>query len=228
MLYPVSTALPIRPGDKQVVAILGTRSQDVGNIIKVIDDIADQTNLLALNAAIEAARAGEYGRGFAVVADEVRKLAEKTTIATKEIGETLGIIQQDTVTSLSSMDDEIQAVEKGVRFTKDAGAALKEIVAQVEKLSLIIQQMAATIEEQSTAAEQISGDIEAASEIIKGTSAGAAQIAQASRDIAELASNLQSITAKFKVHDKTAHPPDSAISETHASERRALADANIS
>ncbi len=189
----------------QVVAILGSRSQDVGNIIKVIDDIANQTNLLALNAAIEAARAGEQGRGFAVVADEVRKLAEKTTIATKEIGETIGIIQQDTVKALSSMEDEIQAVEKGVRLTKDAGASLKEIIAQVEELSLIIQQMAATTEEQSTVAEQISGDIEATSGMIEGTAAGAEQIARSGRDIAQLASDLQSLTAKFRVNDKTAH-----------------------
>lgn len=197
----------------QVVAILGTRSRDVGNIIKVIDDIADQTNLLALNAAIEAARAGQYGRGFAVVADEVRKLAEKTTTATKEIGETIGTIQRDTVKALSSMDDELQVVEKGVRFTKDAGAALKEIVAQVEELSLIIQQMAATTEEQSTAADQISSEIESASEIIKRTSAGAEQVTRASRDVAQLASGLQSITATFRVHDKTAHSPDSVISK---------------
>jgi methyl-accepting chemotaxis protein len=186
----------------QVVAILGNRSQDVGNIIKVIDDIANQTNLLALNAAIEAARAGEQGRGFAVVADEVRKLAEKTTTATKEIGETIGTIQQDTVKALSSMDDELKVVEKGVRFTQDAGAALKEIVVQVEELSLIIHQMAATIMEQSIVSDQISSDIEAASEIIKETSAGAEQIARTSHDIAQLASYLQSITAKFKVHDK--------------------------
>jgi methyl-accepting chemotaxis protein len=209
----------------QVVAILGSRSQDVGNIIKVIDEIANQTNLLALNAAIEAARAGEQGRGFAVVADEVRKLAEKTTIATKEIGETIGIIQQDTVKALSSMDDELQAVEKGVRFTKDAGVALKEIVAQVEELSLIIQQMAATTEEQSTAADQISGDIEAASEIIKGTSAGAEQIARASHDIAQLASYLQSITAKFKVHDNAMLHPNNVISETQAAKGSAIANA---
>jgi methyl-accepting chemotaxis protein len=208
----------------QVVAILGSRSQDVGNIIKVIEDIADQTNLLALNAAIEAARAGEQGRGFAVVADEVRKLAEKTTIATKEIGETIGIIQQDTVKALSSMDDELNAVEKGVRFTKDASAALKEIVAQVEELSLIIQQMAATTEEQSTAADQISSDIEAVSEIIKGTSSGAEQIARASRDIAQLASDLQSITAKFKVHDKDRLHPDNVISGPQAAKGSAIAN----
>ena len=206
----------------QVVAILGSRSQDVGKIIKVIDDIADQTNLLALNAAIEAARAGQYGRGFAVVADEVRKLAEKTTVATKEIRETIGIIQQDTVRALASMDDELKVVEKGVRFTQDAGAALKEMVAQVEELSLIIHQMAATTMEQSVVSDQISSDIEAVSEIIKVTSAGAEQIALASRDIARHASDLQSITETFRLHEKAADPqcsvPGMALSEIPAAQ----------
>jgi methyl-accepting chemotaxis protein len=209
----------------QVVAILGSRSQDVGKIIKVIDDIADQTNLLALNAAIEAARAGQYGRGFAVVADEVRKLAEKTTVATKEIRETIGVIQQDTVRALTSMDDELKVVEKGVRFTQDAGAALREMVAQVEELSLIIHQMAATTMEQSVVSDQISSDIEAVSEIIKVTSAGAEQIALASRDIAQHASDLQSITEKFKVHDKSAHLQDSVTLKTRVSENKMTADA---
>jgi methyl-accepting chemotaxis protein len=209
----------------QVVAILGSRSQDVGKIIKVIDDIADQTNLLALNAAIEAARAGQYGRGFAVVADEVRKLAEKTTVATKEIRETIGIIQQDTVTALSSMDEELKVVEKGVRFTQDAGAALKEMVAQVEELSLIIHQMAATTMEQSVVSDQISGDIEAVAEIIKATSARAEQIALASLDIAQHASDLQSITEQYKAHDKTERPLDRAVSKSQTSENRVAADA---
>jgi methyl-accepting chemotaxis protein len=193
----------------QVVAILGSRSQDVGNIIKVIDDIANQTNLLALNANIEAARAGQHGRGFAVVADEVRKLAEKTTHATKEIGETIRIIQQDTEKALSSMNDDIKAVEKGVMLTREAGVALKEIVSQIGELSYIMQQIASATDEQSAAAEQISGDVEALADLIRGTASGAAQIAATSQNITEIASVLQSITEQYYAHDDTVIPQES-------------------
>lgn len=198
----------------QVVAILGSRSKDVGNIIKVIDDIANQTNLLALNANIEAARAGQHGRGFAVVADEVRKLAEKTTHATKEIGETIRIIQQDTDKALSSMNDDIKAVEKGVMLTSEAGVALKEIVSQIEELSGIMQQISSATDEQSAAAEQISGDVETLADLIRGTASGAAQIAATSQNITEIASVLESITEQHNTHDNTRLPRESMNQHT--------------
>lgn len=186
----------------KMVAALGNRSDEIGRIIKVIDDIADQTNLLALNAAIEAARAGEQGRGFAVVADEVRRLAEKTTNATKEIGEMINAIQEDTGKALSVMDSEVRAVEDGVKLVQDAGLALKEIIKQVDYVSDMIQQTATASEEQSTAADQISGDIETVAGITRSTAAGAQQIGQASREIAKLALNLKDAVSMFKVSDE--------------------------
>ncbi|MDH4101578.1 MAG: methyl-accepting chemotaxis protein, partial [Nitrospirota bacterium] len=163
-----------------IISTLGERSKEIGNIITVIDDIADQTNLLALNAAIEAARAGEQGRGFAVVADEVRKLAEKTMKATKEIGDMIKTMQNETTRANKSMQNEISAVSKGVELAGEAGMALKEIVSRVDVVTQMMQQMATAMEEQSAATEQISGDIESVATVINETTQSAQQIATAS------------------------------------------------
>ena len=182
-----------------VITQLGTRSNEIGEIIKVIDDIADQTNLLALNAAIEAARAGEHGRGFAVVADEVRKLAEKTTKATKEIGGMIGTIQAETGKAVQSMGEVTKEVGEEVKQAKDAGDALNEIAANVDKLNSMIQQIAVASEEQSAATDTISKDIQDIANTTKETSTSSTQIADASNDLAKLATELQGMLAKFKV-----------------------------
>ncbi|MGE5682416.1 MAG: methyl-accepting chemotaxis protein, partial [Bacillota bacterium] len=140
---------------------LGKSSNQIGEIIQVIDDIADQTNLLALNAAIEAARAGEQGRGFAVVADEVRKLAERTTKATKEIADMIKKIQNDTVLAVSSIKEGTSEVEKGKELAQKAGEALKEIIVGTEKGADLIKQLAVASEQQSNTSEQMSKNIEA-------------------------------------------------------------------
>jgi methyl-accepting chemotaxis protein len=183
----------------EVISSLGSRSQEIGKIIKVIDEIADQTNLLALNAAIEAARAGEQGRGFAVVADEVRKLAERTGKATKEIGEMIKAIQEETEKAIVTMDKEVKVVEEGVALAQEAGESLTEISSQVEEVTAVIQQIATASEEQSTAADQISGDIETVASITKETATGSQQIVVASQEMAQLASNLQTVVAMFKI-----------------------------
>jgi methyl-accepting chemotaxis protein len=188
----------------EVIGALGSRSQEIGKIIRVIEDIADQTNLLALNAAIEAARAGEQGRGFAVVADEVRKLAERTGKATKEIGEMITAIQEETEKAISTMDKEIQVVEEGVSLAEQAGASLTEISSQVDHVTGVIQQIATASEEQSTAADQISGDIESVASITKDTATGSQQIVVASQEMAKLASNLQGMVSMFKIFEDSA------------------------
>lgn len=187
------------------ISALGDRSNQIGDIVNVIDDIADQTNLLALNAAIEAARAGEQGRGFAVVADEVRKLAEKTMKATKEIGEMIKAMQDETDKAIVSMREEVNAVESGVRLAEEAGQALEEIVSKVDVVTSMVHQVTTATEQQSAATEQISGDITAVADVINETSASAQQIAKASQEMAELATSLKATVEVFRISGKERH-----------------------
>ena len=185
----------------ETVQALGKSSDQIGEIVQVIDDIADQTNLLALNAAIEAARAGEQGRGFAVVADEVRKLAERTTKATKEIATMIKQIQKDTSGAVESMEEGTKEVEVGKQLAEKAGKSLQEIIHGAEQVVDIVTQVAAASEEQSSAAEQISKNIESISSVTQESASGIQQIAHASEDLNRLTLNLQELVARFKVDE---------------------------
>jgi methyl-accepting chemotaxis protein len=183
----------------ETVQALGKSSDQIGEIIGVIDDIADQTNLLALNAAIEAARAGEQGRGFAVVADEVRKLAERTTKATKEIASMIKTIQNDTAGAVESMKEGTKKVDEGIRLSDRAGASLDEIVEISQQVTDMIAQIAAASEEQSSASEQISKNVEAISNVTGETASGVQQVARAAEDLNRLTEGLQQLVNKFSV-----------------------------
>jgi methyl-accepting chemotaxis protein len=134
---------------------LDKSSQEIGQIVLVINDIADQTNLLALNAAIEAARAGEEGRGFAVVADEVKKLAEKTSSATKEIAGKIATIQQKTQRSVASMNTGREDAEKGMKLVSGAKDALDNIVSSTQQAMDMIEKIAVAIEQQSSVSNEV-------------------------------------------------------------------------
>ncbi len=182
-----------------IIMTLGRSSDQIGQIVRVIEDIADQTNLLALNAAIEAARAGEQGRGFAVVADEVRKLAERTTKATKEIGDMIRQIQQDTKSAVASMDQGTNQVEKGVELANTTGQALSNIQSMINSTAEMIHQIANAAEEQSNATRQIAGDLEAMTQMTRQTTSGIAKSASACHDLRSLAGDLQKTIETFKL-----------------------------
>ena len=182
-----------------LIETLGKSSDQIGEIVRVIQDIADQTNLLALNAAIEAARAGEQGRGFAVVADEVRKLAERTTKATKEIGDMIRQIQQDTKGAVQSMQEGTNKVTGGVTLVNKMGDALATIVQRVNETAEMIRQIAVASEEQSVATQHIAGDVENVARVSKEAAGSAAESAKACHDLSQMTAELQGIVAGFKL-----------------------------
>jgi methyl-accepting chemotaxis protein len=199
-----------------LIETLGKSSDQIGEIVRVIQDIADQTNLLALNAAIEAARAGEQGRGFAVVADEVRKLAERTTKATKEIGDMIRQIQQDTKGAVQSMQEGTNKVTGGVTLVNKMGDALATIVQRVNETAEMIRQIAVASEEQSVATQQIAGDVENVARVSKEAAGSAAESAKACHDLSQMTTELQSIVGGFKLAGPEKKPAGARGHAVHA------------
>jgi methyl-accepting chemotaxis protein len=183
----------------KTVASLGERSDQIGAIIGTIEDIADQTNLLALNAAIEAARAGEQGRGFAVVADEVRALAERTTRATREIGEMIKAIQSETKGAVAAMEQGVQQVEAGTIEAEKSGRALQEILQQINDVSMQVNQVATAAEEQTATTSEISSNMHQITEVVQQTSHGAHESATAAAQLNGNAEELQRLVHQFKL-----------------------------
>jgi len=187
----------------QIIASLTNKTDQIGEITKVIDDIANQTNLLALNAAIEAARAGEQGRGFAVVADEVRKLAERTTKATKEIAETIKSIQLEVKEADKSMANAKSSVYEGMKLTEEIDMTLQEIYKSAKSVSDLIDNIVASSQEQSISADEISKNIENIASVTEQSTSSTGQIASAANNLARLTSNLEELFSRFKIGEKT-------------------------
>ena len=197
----------------EIVSKLGERSKEIGNIVEIISSISGQTNLLALNAAIEAARAGEHGRGFAVVAEEVRKLAEESQNASQQISELIHSIQEETDRAVASMEEGRREAEKGKENVTATGEIFSRILGMVEDVktaSLAVSKRVLELRENmnsiiegmgavDSSAKGIGSESQNVSAATEEQAAGMEEIASSSRSLADMATDLQSETDKFKV-----------------------------
>ncbi|HEY7773298.1 MAG TPA: methyl-accepting chemotaxis protein [Marinagarivorans sp.] len=194
---------------------LGESSQEIGDIVSLINDIADQTNILALNAAIQASMAGDAGRGFAVVADEVQRLAERSATATKQIEALVKTIQSDTTAAVNSMEQTTAEVVRGARLAQDAGVALEEIESVSASLAELIQNISNAARQQSTSAGHISNTMNVIQEFTSQTSAGTSATAEAIGRLAQMAIELHESVAGFKLPEEMANEMQS-LAAAHA------------
>lgn len=192
---------------------LGESSQEIGDIIGLINDIADQTNILALNAAIQASMAGDAGRGFAVVADEVQRLAERSATATKQIESLVKTIQNDTNEAVISMEQTTSEVVRGAGLAQDAGVALEEIESVSANLAELIQNISNAARQQAASAGHVSNTMNVIQEITSQTSSGTNATAQSIGNLSELAMELSESVSGFKLPEEEYSEEDAELDE---------------
>jgi len=178
---------------------LGESSQEIGDIVSLINDIADQTNILSLNAAIQASMAGDAGRGFAVVADEVQRLAERSSAATKQIAALVKTIQTDTNEAVISMEQTTAEVVGGAKRAQNAGVALEEIEGVSTNLAELIQNISNAARQQAASAGHISNTMTVIQEITAQSVENTEQTAQSIGKLTTMANEMRESVEGFKL-----------------------------
>jgi twitching motility protein PilJ len=184
---------------------LGESSQEIGNIVELINDIAEQTNILALNASIQASMAGEAGRGFAVVADEVQRLAERAANATKQIEVLVRTIQTDTNEAVVSMERSTTDVVGGALLAENAGAALEEIEQVSNQIASLVQNISASSRQQTSGAQNIARNMQVLKEISVQTAESTNATSAAIAKLAELSAGLRRAATGFRLPGTITH-----------------------
>lgn len=182
----------------QVIESVGRRGQEIGLILKVIQEVAEQTNLLALNAAIIAAQAGEHGRGFAVVAEEIRQLAERTAQSAKEIANLIASFQSETGRAVTAMQEGSRRVEEGSERSREAGRALEEILESARRSSAMVGAIAAATREQARGGEAISASVGTVREMVAQIKKATSEQTLASEQIMSAVENMREMAGHVK------------------------------
>lgn len=181
-----------------VVNRLMERSESIGTILTVIEDITDQTALLALNASILAAQAGEHGRGFAVVASEIRELANRTAASTQEIGKIISTVQEETREAAELMKQGLSVVEQGTRLSTDAGEAIKKILERANQSKDMSKSISRAAQEQSRGISQVREAVERINEMTHQIARATREQRSGSEQIIRAAEKMREITRFVK------------------------------
>ncbi len=183
------------------ILALGERSQQIGQVLSIINNIADQTKILALNAAIEAARAGEAGKGFSVVASEIRKLAESVVASTGEISTIMTEIQRASNELVISTEQELKQIGEGVELGHVTGDSLEQILDMIEQTTVAAKEISMATQQQRTATEQVVKAMKEVAQVAQQTAAGSKQVATSAETLASIARDSNQVGGAFKIVD---------------------------
>ncbi|MDP2234468.1 MAG: HAMP domain-containing methyl-accepting chemotaxis protein, partial [Actinomycetota bacterium] len=178
---------------------LGERSQQIGQVLEIINSIADQTKILALNAAIEAARAGEAGKGFSVVAVEIRKLAESVVDSTGEIGSIMTEIQGAANDLVIATEQELKQVQGGVDLAHVTGESLDQILEMIEQTTVSAKEISAATQQQKSATDQVVKAMREVAAVAQQTAAGGRQVAGSAEQLSNIAKESAQVGSAFRI-----------------------------
>lgn len=181
------------------ILMLSERTQQIGEIIGTVNDIADQSKMLALNASIEAARAGEEGKGFAVVAMEVRQMAEQSRAATARVRDILNEIQQATNTAVMVTEEGSKGADTGVALVERAGEAIRALAATIEEAAQSAAQIAASTQQQTNGMEQLTAAMASIQRATAQTVASTRQAEESARQLDDMARQMEQTVARYQL-----------------------------